>query len=91
VSVAICAEVTLPADAEKGAVVAPEATVTLAGTVRASLLLESPTTLFPEAAPFKVTVQFDAARLRIDDGLQVNEVTCLVAGFTDIVAWADPL
>jgi hypothetical protein len=82
--------VTLPADAEKLADEAPEATVTLAWTVTAELLLERATTAFPEAALFRVTVQFDVAPLAIDDGLQFNEVTC-VGTVTLTVAWADPL
>jgi hypothetical protein len=91
VIVAVCTELMFPADAEKVAVVAPEETVTLAGTVTAGLLLESPTALFPEAAPFRVTVQFDSAPLAIAVGVQVNEVICLVGAFTVTVAWADPL
>jgi hypothetical protein len=83
--------VTLPADARKRAESAPEATLTLAGTVTAGLLLESATALFPEAAPFKVTVQFDAAPAAIAVGVQLNEVTCRVGAFTITVACADPL
>ena len=89
--VAVCAEVMFPADAEKVAVVAPLETLTLAGTVTAELLLESPTAVLPEAAAFRVTVQFDAAPLAIAVGVQVNEVICVVGAFTVTVAWADPL
>jgi hypothetical protein len=62
-----------------------------AGTVTTATLLERATTTIPEAAPFRVTVQVVAPPLRIDDGLQLNELTCLVAGFTVTVASADPL
>jgi hypothetical protein len=81
---------TLPADAAKVAVVAPEATVTLAGTVTAALLLDNVTTVFPEAALFSVTVQVEVAPLVIDDELQAKELTCAGA-FTVKVVWADPL
>jgi hypothetical protein len=56
--------------------VAPEATVTLAGTVTAVLLLESVTTAFPEAALLMMTMQFDEAPLAMLVGLQLKEVTC---------------
>ena len=52
---------TVPAVALKFAVVAPAATVTDAGTVRAALFEESPTEVPPvRAARFKVTVQLEA-------------------------------
>jgi hypothetical protein len=59
--------------------VAPEATVTLAGTVMAVLLLESATTAFPEAALLRMTTQFDVAPLATVAGLQLKEVTCVGA------------
>jgi hypothetical protein len=62
--------------AGKAADVAPEATVTLAGTVTSKSLLESATTAFPEAGPLSVSVQVDVAPLAIADGLQLNDVTC---------------
>ena len=52
---------TVPAMALKFAVVAPAATVTEAGTVRAALFEESPTEVPPvSAARFSVTVQLEA-------------------------------
>ena len=78
--------------AEKVADVAPEATVTLAGTVTAALLLESRTNAFPEAALLRVTVQFVVALLATVDGLQLREVTCADAlTVTVTVVCADPL
>ena len=71
---------------------APEATVTLAGTVTAVLLLESVTTVFPEAAELRVTVQFVVAPLATGDGLQLKEATCADAlTVTVTVVCADPL
>ena len=67
---------TLPAVAEKTAELTPEATVTLPGTLTALLLLESATTVFPEAALLRATVQFDVAPLATVDGLQLSELTC---------------
>jgi hypothetical protein len=82
--------VTLPADAEKVADAAPEATVTLAGTVTAPLLLESATLALPRGALLRVTVQFDEAPLAIADGLQIKDVTWL-SMFRLTIVWADPL
>jgi hypothetical protein len=82
--------VTLPADAEKVAVVPPEAMVTLAGTVTAPLFLEWATTAFPEAALFSVTVQFDVPPLTIVGGPQIKDVTW-ISMFRLTVVWADPL
>jgi hypothetical protein len=72
--------------------VAPDATVTLAGTVTAALLLESATAALPEAGALRFTVQFDVAPLAILVGLQFREVTCGGAGaFTVTVVCTDPL
>jgi len=58
VSTGVCVLATVPAVAVKAPVVAPAATVTLAGTVRLALLLLSVTTEPPVgAAPLSVTVQ----------------------------------
>ena len=76
--------------AEKVADVAPDATVTLAGTATAALLLESVTTAFPEAAVLRVTVQFDVAPLATVDGLQLTAETCAGA-LTVTVVCTDPL
>ena len=76
----------------KVADVAPEATVTLAGTVMAVLLLESVTTAFPEADWLRFTVQVDEAPLAMLAGVQLKDVTCVVAlTVTVIVACANPL
>jgi hypothetical protein len=64
----------------KVAVVAPEETVTLAGTDTAELLLESVITALPEAAAVSLTVQVDVAPLAMVAGLQFNVVAC--GGFT---------
>jgi hypothetical protein len=72
--------------------VAPEATITLAGTVTAVLLLESATTALPGATLLRITVQVDEAPLAMLVGLQIKDVTCVVAlTVTVIVACADPL
>jgi hypothetical protein len=57
VSVAVVAVVTEEAVAEKVPVVEPDATVTVAGTVTALLLLDRFTVKLPLAAAFSVTVQ----------------------------------
>ena len=83
---------TVPAEAEKVADVEPDATVTLAGTVTAVLLLESATTAAPEAALFRFTVQLDVPPLATVDGLQLRELTCAdVAAATVTVVCTDPL
>jgi hypothetical protein len=65
--------------AVKAAAVAPEATVTLAGTLTSKSLLESATAAFPEAGPLSVTVQVDVPPLPNAAGLQLNDVTWLDA------------
>jgi hypothetical protein len=58
----------------KVAVVAPDATVTLAGTVAAALLLESDTAAPPlGAAPLRVTVPVDEVPPVTDAGLRVTD------------------
>jgi hypothetical protein len=54
---------------------APEATVTLAGTVTAALLLESVTTELDEAALFRFTVQVEVEPLAMLAGLQLKDET----------------
>jgi hypothetical protein len=63
----------------KVAEVAPERTETLAGTVATELLLESATTVFPETGAFRFTVQVAEAPLAIVAGLQIKDVTWVVA------------
>jgi hypothetical protein len=81
---------TIPAVALNLAVVEPEATVTLAGTVTAVLLLDSATTALPEAALFRLTVQLDVALRAIVDGLHLSELTCADAATVKVVC-AEPL
>jgi hypothetical protein len=91
VSVAVWAVAEL-AVARNVAEVAPEGTVTLGGTVTAALLLERVTTVLPEAAALRFTVQFDVAPLAMLVGPQVRDVTCVVAvTVTEIVVCAVPL
>jgi hypothetical protein len=68
------------------AVVAPEATVTLAGTVATELLLALSITSAPftGAGPFSVTVPVDELPPRTDVGLTVTELS--VAAVTVSVA-----
>jgi hypothetical protein len=91
VRVAVCAVEEL-AVARKVADAAPETTVTLAGTVTASLLLVSATTEFAVADLLRVTVQVEVAPLATLAGLQLKDVTPAgAATVTDTVVWAVPL
>ena len=67
---------TVPEVAVKVAVLWPDATVTLAGTVSNALLLESVTVAALVAALFKVTVQVLDALLPRVEGAQASEVSC---------------
>jgi hypothetical protein len=72
--------------------VAPKGIITLGGTVTAALLLTRVTRVFPEEGALRFTVQFDVAPLAMLVGLQVRDVTCVVAAtVTDIVVCAVPL
>jgi hypothetical protein len=76
VSVAAWSVVTVPPAAVKFAVLRPVATVTLAGTVTAPLLLDSATAAPPDgAALVNVTVQLDVPLLAIEAGLQLSALT----------------
>jgi hypothetical protein len=89
---AVCPPTTLPTVAKKVADEAPGATVTLAGTVTAALLLESVTTVVPETTLLRFTVQPGWVPLVMFDGLQLKEVTCSdAATVTVTVVCADPL
>ena len=78
--------VTVPAVAVNPADVAPELTVTLAGTVTAALLLDRFTTVLPDAALLRFTVHDALAPLARFDGLQLTELTCAEAlAVTEIV------
>ena len=80
VTVATWVDVTVPAVAENVALLAPESTVTLAGTVTAALLLDRATTAAAVAAVFRLTVQVDVPPLATVDGAQMTEVTSTCAG-----------
>ena len=67
---------TTPEAAAKVALLWPDATTTLAGTVSNTLLLASATVAALVAALFKVTVQVLDALLPSAEGAQVSEVSC---------------
>ena len=76
VTMALWLLVTVPEVAVKVAVLCPNATVTLAGTVSNALLLASETVDALRAALFNVTVQvLDALLLRVD-GAHATDVSC---------------
>ena len=70
---------------------APEATVTLAGTVTAALLLERVTTELAVADLFRFTVQVEVAPLAMLAGVQLKDVTAGAVTVTDTVVCAVPL
>jgi hypothetical protein len=65
----------VPAVAVKVALVAPESTVTVAGTVRAVELLDSETETFPIGAELSDTEQFATPPDASEEGEQVREVS----------------
>ena len=67
---------TVPEAAVKVALLWPDATTTLAGTVSDALLLESATVAALAAALFKVTVQVLDELLPSVEGAQANDVSC---------------
>ena len=67
---------TTPEAAAKVALLWPDATTTLAGTVSNTLLLASATVAALVAALFKVTVQVLDALLPSVEGAQASEVSC---------------
>jgi hypothetical protein len=76
VTMALWLLLTVPEAAGKVAVLWPEATVTLAGTVTKLLLLASETAAALVAALFNVTVQVLEALLPRVEGAQATEVSC---------------
>ena len=85
VSTAVPFALMVPAVAVKLAEVAPATTVTVAGTLRAGLLLDSPTTVPPVgAAALKLTVQADVPDVASEVGLQLKELR-LTACTTDTI------
>ena len=79
--------VTVSAVAVNPADVAPEFTVTFAGTLTAALLLDSETTALPDAASFRLTVQLDVPPLATVDGEQLTEL--IVAAGASAVSEVD--
>ena len=75
VTMALWLLLTVPEAAVKAAVLWPEATTTLAGTVSNPLLLESATVVALVAALFKVTVQVLDALLPRVEGAQASELS----------------
>jgi len=74
---------TVPAVAVKLAVVAPDATITDAGTVSAALFEESPTDEPPVAAACdKVTVQIEVPPDTVADGEQTRLETVVIVAVT---------
>ena len=75
VTMALWLLLTIPAVAVKVALLCPETTVTLAGTVSNPLLLASETVAALLAALFKVTVQVLDALLPRVEGAQASDVS----------------
>jgi hypothetical protein len=70
----------------------PAATVTLAGTVAAVLLLASETVTPPVGEiPFKVTVPVEETPPRTAVGFRVTELTCTAGIMPSIAVWVAPL
>jgi hypothetical protein len=76
VTVAFWLLLTVPEVAVKVALLWPDATTTLAGTVSDALLLASATVAALAAALFNVTVQVLEALLPSVEGVQANDVSC---------------
>jgi len=81
-----------PAVAVKVALLRPEATVTLGGTVSNPLLLVRDTIAGLVAAWFKVTVQVLDALLASVDGAQASDVSCVetLAVAVRVKVWETP-
>ena len=83
---------TVPELAVKAALLWPDGTIMLAGTVSNPLLLASDTVAVLVAAVFKVTVQVLDALLPSADGAQTSEVNCGedVAVVVSVKVWETP-
>jgi hypothetical protein len=77
--------VNAPVVAEKPAVLCPANTVTLAGTVSATLLLCSVTVVLDVAAWFRVTVQADEEFAPIMVGVQPTDISIVAAGICNVM------
>ena len=82
---------TVPEVAAKVALLWPDATVTLAGTVSDALLLASETVAALVAAWFSVRVQVLDALLPSVEGAQASEVSCAGAMALSVNVWETPL
>jgi hypothetical protein len=91
VTIAFWLLLTVPEVAVKVAVLWPDATVTLAGTVSTALLLVSETVAALAAAWLNVTVQVLDALLPRAEGAQANEVSCAGALAPSVKVWETPL
>ena len=90
VTVAFWLLLTVPEVAVKVALLWPDATVTLAGTVSNPLLLASETVAALVAALFKVTVQVLDALLPRVEGAQATEVSCAGALAVRVKVFEEP-
>jgi hypothetical protein len=82
---------TIPEVAVKVALLWPNATVTLAGTVSNTLLLASETVAALRAALFSVTVQVLDALLPSVEGAQAIDVSCAGPAALSVKVWERPL
>ena len=82
ITVTVCVLTTVLAVAVKVAVLDPAPTVTLAGTVSAALLLDSPIVIALAAALLKLTVQVDDEPAPTEFGEQLSPLNCAGAALT---------
>ena len=78
-------EVSVPVVAEKAALLCPDSTVTLVGTLSAGLLLLSETTVFDVADWFRETVHADEAFEPMLEGVQLIELSVAAAGVCSVM------
>lgn len=80
----VSVDVKVPVVAEKVALLCPDSTVTLAGTLSALLLLFTETVVLDVAAALSVTVQVEEAFEPIDEGVQPTDVSVGAAGIWSV-------
>ena len=90
VTIALWLLLTIPEVAVKVALLWPDATVTLAGTVSNPLLLASDTVAALVAALFNVTVQVLDSLLPRVEGAQATEVSCAGATRLKVLVFVTP-
>jgi hypothetical protein len=92
VTVALWLPLTAPEVAAKVALLCPDRTLTLAGTVSNPLLLASDTVAALAAAVFTVTVQVLDALLPRVEGAQTSDVSCAEDGavLVSVKVWETP-